>query len=126
MPIRYKVVKERNGERFSVVVSNLKFRLRYPRHATIKAPDHTLGIMCFETRKQARSFASINSANLILKVQGIGRGYKPKLVLWWISEISDFANLIKLTGIKKAIATLEAERKAPTGTICYKKIRVLD
>ena len=133
MPIRYKVVKHMQGGRFSVTVwRDSRYCLKYPKGVVVEALENTLGIMTFNTFRNAQEFMTWNlSGNhdySIIKVNGIGRGRKIKLVLWTPvdTDIDELGEKIKKVGWKASLKSWLSGRISPAGTICYKAIEVLE
>jgi len=120
MPIRWKVVRD---DRQSFVVSpNSEYSLLYIKGTIVKEKRKGLGVMCFETEELAKKFA-VNALAVgiakVIKVNGIGRGKKVKLVAY-ISKGTMLENYIQNFFNNQARV-----REAPKGTICYKSVEVL-
>ncbi len=118
MPIRWKVI--RKVDRTSCIVySNKKYCLVYKKGTTVVAKKGTLDSMVFKRRRDAESFRGNAPNQVIIRVNGVGKGKCPK-------EISSILfNCAELDRFYKG--DLTARRKGtPTGTICYKSVEVLE
>jgi len=107
----YKVVEK--TERSSCIASG-EYKLYYPKGEIVEAPKGTMGIFCFETLKDAKDFAE--KGDMILKVEGIGKPYKPDFVVS-IRYPEYFTKYKKLDDYYK--------EEVREGTICFKKVKVL-
>jgi len=107
----YKVVEK--TERSSCIAGG-EYKLYYPKGAIVEAPKGTMGIFCFETLKGAKAFAE--NGEIILKVKGIGKPYKP-----------DFVVSLRYPEYFKKYKRLDdyCKEEALVGTICFKKVKVL-
>ena len=114
--IAWKVVRKRG--RVSCVVTAPKYRLEYDKDSTVRAVEGTIGIMCFETRKQALRFGSLLD-DTVLKVRGFGRkqfGWQLNWELTWLNHnLDDFY----LEGMRSDVAPLVP------GTILFDRVDVL-
>lgn len=117
--IRYKVI---GYNRKSVIINywNIdKYSITYKKDKIIEAKN-TLGIFCFDTLENAKDFSQmINSYtnSLIIKVDTIGEEYIPNKIVCSVSE----KNLNMFYKSKNVI-----RKNPPTGTICCKKVKVLE
>ena len=113
MPIRWKVLT--HGRHSSYAEG--KFRLEYFKGKVVKAEPETLGIMVFDTFKNANLFIHNNTlAYKIIKVRPIGRGKKEPTICSCISEGAiNYFYTSKYRGCSP-----------PPGTICYPAVEVLE
>ena len=110
MAIRYKVVRNRTS-----LFTNGKYLLAYLPGNIVTAPEGTLGIMTFKTRRQAEDFSFKSDAEII-RVRGIGRGKVPAKVCNGTREFA--LDAFYFGGVIGKSAP-------PDGTICYQSIEVL-
>ena len=128
--IRWKVVTQ---TRKSCYVDNAQYSLLYPKGIIVTALENTLGIMTFKRKKDADDFTksfkrwlniSHNSTFIertyeIIRVWGIGRGKVPKRVSTWTTALG-------LAEFYMYSDNPIAGCAPPSGTICYKQVKVLD
>jgi hypothetical protein len=120
MKVKYKVVKK---NRTSCVVSNKsKYCIKYEKGKIIESQKKTLGIFCFNTRKQAKYFMEYDLMFLedynIIKIKPLSKGKKPKMISCFPDRNSGIYYFYK----SKRNYTFST----PDGTICYPKVLVLD
>jgi len=93
----------------------------------VTAPEGTLGIMCFLTRKDAQRFCNRahiqciqegSSGCIIIEVEGLGKPVYPKRVSWLSYE--KFIGQFYGTGKNHP-----ALAKPPKGTVCFPQVRVI-
>ena len=114
--IRWKVT---NLSRESVIVPYCRYKRKYKKGLTVHAKSNSLGLMTFKRKKDAIKFASALFKNtLILKIQSIGRGRVPK-------GISMFVDERELDHFYSNLPYTHYCPPPPSGTICYKLIKVL-
>ena len=129
MAVRYKVV---DSQRKSCLVNYFSYSITYNKGKIAKAIPGSVGIFTFKTKYDAVTF--INSpvpydfGRIILRVEGIGRGFVPKMMSASYSSwsIMDTINHIMGHGIKTAMSDRFFHYRPPIGTICYKAVRVID
>ena len=111
MPIVWKVVDE---NRFSAMIKDRRYQLKYKKGCIVKAKPKTLGIFTFKRKKDAVHFSVYNVLRgiSIIKVKAIGRGKTPKII----------GGLHELDIFYKGF---EGNYFVPEGTICYKSVEVL-
>ena len=115
--IRFKVIKA--GSRYSCMVHGAnKYALKYDPETEVHARPETLGVMCFDTYKNAKRLIHqhhyYRENCMIVKVIPLGRGSSPRLIgspqrLDDYYEKDDWYHLIP-----------------PDGTICYPAVYVVD
>ena len=108
----WKVLKK---DRTSAIVDESPYKLCYPLGAIVKAPKNTMGVFCFEKEEYARAWAKKDA--LIIEVEGYGKPYRPRRVL----ALEDKRWFKRYKEINKKIWGI----KAPKGTICFQKVKVL-
>jgi len=90
--------------------------LTYNKDTVVEADPESLGILCFETSKQARLFfphmTSWDGIEVI-QLEGIGDVTKP-------GKVADIHHLMQ-RGFKAPLTM-----SPPTGTICFQSVRVLE
>uniref|UniRef100_A0A6M3JIJ6 Uncharacterized protein n=1 Tax=viral metagenome TaxID=1070528 RepID=A0A6M3JIJ6_9ZZZZ len=98
-----------------------KFSLKYIKGNITKAKKETLGIMVFDTKRNAEAFLHCSiycRGQKIIRVLPIGNGKRPKYIAENCSAlgIQRFYNPLKVIfgGVP------------PNGTICYSAVRVMD
>lgn len=126
MPIRWKVVTK---QRESVIIDKKDYRLRYEKGIRVKAHENTIGIAVFETRKQAEKIRNFGLDRQTLRVNGIGRGIKPKHRIPYAfnsDAIEETIVNIKRLGLTKFLKILTRGWRVPEGTILYKEVEVLE
>lgn len=127
MPIRWKVITiDRKSS--SVYTNDIWFPRslirHYPINCIVKGDPDTPGIMVFHTERQANKLADKHHKHLqVIKVQGIGKGKKVKVVPNLRNTlITDIRKFFKKTvKIGSTVSTWDT----PPGTICYKEVEVL-
>lgn len=122
MPIRWKVVTE---DRKSCLVIASLYCYYYKKGSVVKARKETIGIMTFLTLKEAQNFREVRSGKII-KVEGLGRGKRPKYkdLCHFMDVLSFYTRILSgKSGHKEVI--INNEYAGPKGTICYKKVKVL-
>lgn len=113
---KYKVVKRRSNKSI-VINARSKYCLTYIKDTIVKAPEGTLGIMVFKTKKDAELFAECHDDNSIIKkVVPIGRGRSPE-------TISRKVGTRELNEFYKTGSMIQVP---PSGTICYPEVIVVD
>ena len=119
--IVYKVVRK---NRTSAIVGRLKdYSIKYPVGKIVSGKKGTFGIFCFETFNQAFSFHYDNIDKcMILKVRPIGKKIEVSDIGHWHRSES-ITNFYKKQKNKKMFIS---RYKAPSGTVCYQKVKVLD
>ena len=138
MKIAYKVLRY---DRTSCITTGV-LSLRYKKGATVRARESTMGIFCFERKKDADRFkqsaivAGTIVAGTVVKVRPIGRGLRPAYISsgWpWSSQILRWYRELKKLGvnIRSRVSMLKKERNVvfcttPNGTICYPAVEVLE
>ena len=132
--IRYKVVTT-DRKSCSEVFNRLgKNALDYPKNKKVIAPKWSMGIAVFEKRHQAQSFIDnhygvIRKELMILRVQTITRGRKPKRVFNLFFLITSLKNSYKFLTNPFSNDYIEQDTNfwsVPEGTICYSSVKVLD
>jgi len=120
MVIRWKVV---TSDRKSYIISPDSIHsITYIKGSTVGESIKGLGIMTFETKKQAERFGRFDIHNnyKIIRVRGIGRGKRIK----WVSYI--YKGCMLEFYLKYNVNSDDPGRHAPRGTICYSKVKVID
>lgn len=113
---KYKVVKK-TTHRSIIINARSKYCLTYNKDTIVKAPEGTLGIMVFKTKKYAELFAECHDNNSIIKkVVPIGRGRSPE-------TISRKVGTRELNEFYKTGSMIQVP---PSGTICYPEVIVVD
>jgi len=118
--IRYKVVSASNCS--VIVQSNSSYHIEYSKDK-ILVDKKGMGFFCFKTKKEAEEFCDTLYYNPILyhtiikKVQTFGRGFVPKVINYGTFNLHNFYKNKK---------TANKSFHIPKGTICYKKIKVLE
>lgn len=120
MVIRYKVILEEEGQRFSCHARG-NYRLEYKQGTIVEAPAGTLGILVFKTLDAAGDFSFGNGSFKIIEVRPIGKGKIVRDVCasqdpavldswyhWWYH------------------GCCSRHLKAPPGTIAYQAVEVLE
>lgn len=86
------------GDRESVFTQG-PYCLKYKKGTTVEAPKNTMGIMCFDTYKNAQSFAITHSVGMIeiIRVKGIGEGRVPVVIgkRQWTGYLNLFYSVFK-------------------------------
>lgn len=140
------------GDRESVFTQG-DYCLKYKKGTTVKALKNTMGIMCFDTHKNAKIFSITHGVGSvdIIRVRGIGEGRVPTVVAkcQWSGYLNMFysvfsadsvydykeLNLGLLFGTKIVDLNMQdrLNRKAriqlnlaPRGTVCYDAVEVLE
>lgn len=126
--IRYKLVIR--DTRRSIYAEG-KFSLYYTKNKVVKAESGTFGIMVFDTEPNAEAFAhrcSIPRQGIsILRVKPLGKGKRPKYIskgfgMDRLKEFYEFYSTKKFASLKDSFISVEP----PTGTMCYKAVKVLN
>jgi len=116
----YKIVQSEHRNSFSVVEFNRYCKHYYP-NTIVKAVKGTLGVMCFETKEDAKGF--INSQCVwveeeldIIDVRPIGKAHYPKSICAQTEEdvLNNFYE-------GESMITMYP----PKGTVCYDSVEVL-
>jgi hypothetical protein len=115
--IRFKVVKA--SSRYSCMVhGSTKYALKYEPGTDVYAIEGTLGVMCFDTYENAMKLIHqhyyFGRNCMVIKVQPMGRGYRPKEV-GSPTRLDDYYK--KIDWYRSLIP--------PAGTICYPGVHVL-
>lgn len=118
MPIRWKIITNNRNSIFT----EGELSRKYLKDSVVSADPRTMGLMTFETEENARHFHQALSFpksrhSFITKVQGIGRGKRPKQVS--LHQWTKY--LLNWYLAKESFGCLP-----PPGTICYKKVKVLE
>lgn len=144
--IRWKVVREDpKGKRISCLAKK-EFSLAYTKGKRVEATPHSMGIMCFDTRRNAERFFLLlqykmatsdpttedrrlmetDFVPMIVKVRPIGRGWKPRYInsIFGATDIRHVCDRIKRHGLIKTITEMLYD-DPPKGTICYHEVEVL-
>jgi len=117
----YKIIKV--PKRVSMFASG-KYQLKYPIDSTVTAPEGTLGIMCFSSRKYVLEFVKMFCPIdlTIIEVEGIGKPIRPKRVAWKSLE----SQIDKFYEARKQCKKYHPPINPPKGTICFQKVKVLN
>ena len=148
--MRWKVI---TSDRRSVIAYRSSLEIHYPEGGIVEGIPGTLGIMCFEKKKQAEKFMALLEISIgrlsfhkdsifplrIIRVKPFGSGVRPRLVFDSINDAIRFFNhneyedmltyyerIINELGIKHISTFHRYLVPASPGTICYKKVKVLD
>lgn len=145
--VRWKVIREDpKGKRISCLAKG-KYSLVYKKGRVVKAAPNSIGVMCFDTKRNATAWLSgqqdqiehsnptIPYGNLpenklfiakIAKVRPIGKGWRPGLINCAFSadSIKHVCDLVKKHGLTKVLFGLLWD-EPPKGTICYHEVEVL-
>ena len=121
--IVYKVVKKNTN--YSCMVGCSKYCTKYEKGSVME--DHNgMGFFCFKTLKAAKSFRinclARSFSYKIKRIQPLSRGATPKEICTSLSE--NWLDCFYRPGPK--IIYQPVYSTPPLGTICYKKIEVLD
>ena len=116
------VIKVTQKDRSSLAALGA-YRLVYWKNSLVKAPEGSLGCMCFETVAIARKFISYNFFSYretckYLRIEGFGEPQFP-------TRISLNATESSLHVFYHEVDVLNA-MPPPKGTICYPEVLVLD
>ena len=117
--IRYKVV---TPQRKSCQIAEGAYRLHYPKGATVRAPNHSLGVFVFDTYNHAYAFA--RSGDKVLEVETIGKAKKRKYGISnsLLGQLYSFRG-----GWRQYLRLLKTSKMGlPTGTLLYQAVKVLD
>ena len=117
--IAWKVVREFG--RVSCVVNAPKYMLKYSKGHTVHAVEGTIGIMCFETEREALGFREIWGTT-VLKVRGFGRR-QFRLQAYWSNTWSNY-NLDYFYSKDRRPANSVVRPLVP-GTILFDRVDVL-
>ena len=110
--------------RKSAIVDSNKFTITYIKGKIVKAIKGTLGIFCFETRKDAEDFIGVEGLKYrILKVEPIGECTTPKKVVEFKLFDTDEGSLNLF--YNQNYAFLNINHSIPKGTVCCEAVRVL-
>jgi len=115
--VKFKVVRMFCGVRCSAFISG-EYSLDYPKGATVRAREGTLGVAIFKTKKHAKMFTKGHRNLKIIHVRPIGRGRSIKIVC----DIMFEHDLVLFYRDMRNIYL----RKVPPGTIFYPAVEVLD
>lgn len=122
----WKVV--RRIDRSSCTVGG-KYRKFYHKDAIVEAGPGTLGLMLFDTKADALSFAGASlGSSLILEVQPIGKGKRPRKICWDQEEyrMDNYYAYKRLSFFGRRNAKIHIRTAyPPEGTICYPAVKVL-
>lgn len=125
--IRYKVV---NKNRQSCVIDDLGYILSYGKDSIVEAKDDTLGVFCFKRKKDAEKFKGTNGSQKIIRALPLSRGKVPKSIFRFYTIEQDYQSCIiyniDYNNLPKNFYNNESKMDIPNGTICYKKVKVLD
>ncbi len=95
------VFKCTTGDRESVFTQG-PYCLKYKKGTTVEAPKNTMGIMCFDTYKNAKSFAVTHGVGMveIIRVKGIGEGKVPTAIAkcQWSGYLNVFYSVFRPEG----------------------------
>lgn len=132
MPIRWKVIRfDKNGDRVSVFAPGA-YKMSYPKGSIVEAEKGTLGLMVFHRKMDAEAFIDNFCCHSLIaepiKVEGLGKGKKPKAILrhCGIDKESELDAFYRGIPMELNPQTLIRTTQAPEGTLCYDKIRVLE
>jgi len=111
-----------------------KFTLHYPSNTEVKAPDWSMGIAVFDTKKQAESYRSgcaDTGTIMIIRVTPTSRGKRPKRVLrlgyCFLHEVEKEIIFGALRYGEMFVNHTEQDFwPVPKGTICYPSVYVID
>ncbi len=96
------VFKCTTGNRLSVFTQD-SYCLQYKKGTTVEAPKNTMGIMCFDTRKHAESFAVTHGVEAfeIITVKGVGEGKVPTAIAkcQWSGYLNAFYSVFRPEGL---------------------------
>jgi len=114
--IRYKIINKSNDS--AIVPSDSSYCTKYLKDTTL-VDKKGIGFFCFKTKEQAQQYLSVISNHYyrIIKIQIFGRGFLPKKIAF-NPLFNDLDNFYKYK--------LNTTYCIPKGTICYKKIKVLE
>jgi len=116
--IRYKVVSRYS---YSIIVSDIcSYHTKYSKNKVL-VDTKGMGFFCFKTREDAERFND-NFLGRVIKVKTLSRGYVPKIIACSFINV----NLNDFYKSKKVTHNAHATSNIPKGTICYKKIKVLE
>ena len=135
---KWKVVTK---DRKSARTEDPRYIRKYLKNTTVKAQEGSLGLMVFETKKQAKNFSIRLSESRVLEVMPIGRPKRPT-VLAHRDHFNLFYKHKRRFTIKKIIEQLQTSMggrldyevnnhfimlwPVPEGTVCYPSVKVLE
>lgn len=104
----------------------------YHKDTIVEAEPGTLGLMVFDTKKDALDFSRHTSCekggHLILEVQPIGKGKRPMKICSHFLEdrVDNYYAHQKLSFFERRKSILRVDTiRPPKGTICYPAVKVL-
>jgi hypothetical protein len=123
---KYKVIKK-NTRVSAAILSECKYFRKYLPNTNVYAIEGTLGIFVFDRKCDAEEWEHYKSSKgrlMIIRVAPIGRGFRPKILSRFLSEIAlnEFYNLEN----GKIISPPKKIISPPKGTICYPGVSVID
>ena len=125
---KWKIVREDRSSCFA----KGKYRRYYYKGIIIEADPDTLGVMVFDNMAQALSFSAYAPVEfLLLAVEPIGKGIRPKNLCYRMREINmdDFYIYKRMNFFARRSSKLLLSVQTmppPRGTICYPAVKVLD
>jgi hypothetical protein len=134
--IRWKVIDKHHRE--SIFIDNERYpklSLRYFKNKITKALPFTLGIMCFDTKKNAKQFIdkhyiSERKYASIIKVKTFGKGQRPKEIVVCTRGKTDIIfpeePLLRWSKNRERKFSDISIDKPPKGTICYPAVMPLE
>jgi hypothetical protein len=115
--IVYKVIQSKDRKSATNIG---RYRLHYPKGKIVKAKSWTIGIMCFTKKSEAKDFCSPVSDRKIIKVKSIGKGKKPKRIIFF-TALRDVLKKNYTEELKNSF-----QKPYHKSTICYPAVEVLE
>ena len=119
--VKFKVIDIKFGSGRHSAFAKGKYELEYPVGTIVRCVEGTFGVSVFKTKRQAESFRSRRTFLKVIRVCPIGRGKTIRILSSHISELG-----LKNFYIKKEYTSRGDGRIAPSGTIFYPAVKVLD